>query len=83
MHIELKFFETPSHGYLKVEKSLVKELKYRPTKFSFASTKFWFLEEDVDAPKMVRLLQDAGYIVTLRTITEYHPEYATIAKVVE
>lgn len=82
MHIELKFFETPSHGYLKVEKSLVKELKYRPTKFSFASTKFWFLEEDVDAPSMMRLLKDAGYIVALRTITEYHPEYTTIAKVV-
>ena len=82
MHIELKFFETPSHGYLKVEKSLVKHVKYRPTKYSFSTTKFWFLEEDVDAPKMTQLLQDAGYIVTLRIINEYHPEYTSITKVV-
>jgi hypothetical protein len=45
----MKWISTPTHGYLRVKRSKIKG--FRPSNYSYSNTKYYFLEEDCDAPE--------------------------------
>jgi hypothetical protein len=58
------FYSDPSHGWLKVERKEIEEIKNQISRFSYQKvTKtgdFVYLEEDCDAPKFLKLLESKG-----------------------
>lgn len=58
IEVRFTYVTTPSHGYLKVPIDYVEFLRYVPTAFSKKGESEWYLEEDVDAPAIIKLLKE-------------------------
>lgn len=56
----LIFRITPSHGYLEVPTLLTKYVGFEPSQFSVRMSGYWHLEEDCDAPQLLKLLDAHG-----------------------
>tara|TARA_R110000824_G_scaffold102540_2_gene243944 strand:+ start:130 stop:375 length:246 start_codon:yes stop_codon:yes gene_type:complete len=47
--MEFKFIADPGHAWLKVEKSIAKQVGYAPTTFDYEDSKHYYFEEDCSA----------------------------------
>lgn len=47
----MNWISTPSHAYLQVNKSEVLKSGFRPSTYSRVNNRFYYLEEDCDAPE--------------------------------
>ena len=71
--LNLTFISTSSHGYLKVDKQTFNQFKLNGSEFSQcsyyqANNNCFYLEEDCDAPKFVKIVKDKGYKVNFNEI---------------
>ena len=57
--LTLTFIETPSHGYLVVHRNLVHTTGVKVSQYSYynPNTQLYFLEEDLDAPSVLKELK--------------------------
>ena len=53
----LAFNETPSHGYLQVQKDLLERVGFNPSPWSLEYLGMAYLEEDSDMPAFLELLK--------------------------
>ena len=73
----LTHFDTGSHGYVSVPKSLIKKLGINPNDISgYSGMNFTsvFLEEDCDASLVISKMEEAG--MTVRLKTTYKPNFS-------
>jgi len=71
--LNLNFINTASHGYLKVDRQTFKDLNFNGSEFSQCSyyqprNNCFYLEEDCDAPKFIKIVKDKGYKINLNEI---------------
>jgi hypothetical protein len=71
--LNLNFISTASHGYLKVDKQTFKDLNFNGSEFSQCSyyqprNNCFYLEEDCDAPKFIKIVKDKGYKINFNEI---------------
>lgn len=58
--LELNYFQDPGHGWVEVSRSLAEELgiKDKITSYSYQNANYYFLEEDCDAPLLLKELKN-------------------------
>jgi spore maturation protein CgeB len=71
--LNLTFISTSSHGYLKIDKQTFKQFNLNGSEFSQCSyyqpnNNCFYLEEDCDAPKFIKIVKDKGYKVNFNEI---------------
>ncbi len=77
--LNLTFIDNEVHGYLKVSKNTFFDLGLNGSEFSSYSfygkeTGFFYLEEDCDAPKFMKIASNKGYNINLnRKHVSYNP----------
>ena len=66
--MKFDFYEDPGHGWLKVKKSLIKELGIQDniTPYSYIRGDYVYLEEDCDFSTFVKAMKDVDKTVELR-----------------
>jgi len=66
-HYKFKYIQDSSHGWLRVPHRLVWELNLtaRISHFSYQDSKYYFLEEDSDANKLLLALRERGITYSL------------------
>jgi ABC-type transport system substrate-binding protein len=66
--MKFDFFADPSHGWIKVKKSLLEKLGIadKITPYSYMKGEYAYLEEDSDATKFVEAMKAAGIEVEFR-----------------
>ena len=69
--LKLEFYSDPSHGYLKVPKSLLRELGIsdKISTYSYETLSFAYLEEDCDATLFIETLKELGIAVEIKEIS--------------
>lgn len=62
--LTLTFIETPSHGYLVVHRNLVHTTGVKVSEYSYynPNTQLYFLEEDLDAPSVLKELKEMSRV---------------------
>lgn len=70
--IKLTFYDNESHGYIKISKYDLQALGIDASQFSNYSyynndNACLYLEEDCDATKLIKLLKNKGYEVSLKS----------------
>ena len=73
-HYEFKYIQDSGHGWLRVPHSIVWDLNLTAhiSRFSYQDSKYYFLEEDCDAGKLLLALKEKGITYSL---VESHCEY--------
>jgi len=73
-HYKFKYIQDSSHGWLRVPHRLLWELDLTAciSRFSYQDSKYYFLEEDCDAEKVLLALKEKGITYSL---VERHCEY--------
>ena len=69
--LNLTFIETESHGYLKIDQQTFNQFKLNGSEFSQYSyyqpnNNHFYLEEDCDAPKFMKIAESNGYKINLK-----------------
>lgn len=75
------FFETPTHGYLRVPMAEIERLGIRNmiTRYSYHCENLAFLEEDCDLATYVEAMEAAGYKIKLK-VSQHSGAFLTRAK---
>jgi hypothetical protein len=66
-HYTFKYVQDASHGWLRVPHSIVWELNLTAhiSRFSYQDSRYYFLEEDSDANKLLMALKERGITYSL------------------
>ena len=60
-------YEDPGHSWLEVSKSICKRISFTPSGYSYESHKFYYLEEDCDAPEFKKVWCSLDKSILVRT----------------
>lgn len=79
MAMRLPFYTDPGHGWLRVTRTLVDHLgcAQQITPYSYQRGRYVYLEEDCDAPLVLRALKEQG-VTDVQLVYREHPHRSTV-----
>ncbi|CAB4122771.1 hypothetical protein UFOVP33_50 [uncultured Caudovirales phage] len=68
--VTLNFYTDPGHGWLEVEKTLIRALHLQPSTYSYQRDDMAYLEEDCDAYAFMEAAKAKGITVSIQSHNE-------------
>lgn len=68
--LTLRFFTDPGHGWLEVNKTLIRALHLQPSAYSYHRDDMAYLEEDCDAGDFMEAAKAAGWEINIQSHNE-------------